>query len=345
MCPEPRTPRVSGRGARCLPLSLGHSRRAVILPCAFLSSPPHGVRVPPVGGLRRRAEPLPGSPLGLTARDSRRRRRQGQRRRCRKSVATASVLGGPGHWYNRTCWGLRTSMEAVEVLRYCGASMGKRLAGAPGCWALAACVPAARPQGHAGLAGGARLVGCLARSRVGARSAAGQGARPRGLAAASALLPGLPGGALVAAPGCARPAAAWGQPAGPLLGRGEGSPRAHSGKGRRHRGPGRPVGPGERRQPGTYRGGGGGATLGRGRLLRRGSVPDANNVPWPVRSDASVSELLKRSPKRSYGQIIRSGWVSGVPAASSFCLGGQVRTLFFPSIRTGSWTRLWILHW
>lgn len=32
-----------------------------------------------------------------------------------------------------------------------------------------------------------------------------------------------------------------------------------------------------------------------------GSVPDTNNVPWLVRSDASISELLNRSLKRSYG--------------------------------------------
>lgn len=114
---------------------------------------------------------------------------------------------------------------------------------------------------------------------MGAEGAAGQGERPRGPAVARTLVPGVPGGALVAAPRRARPAAAWGILAGSLLRRGEGDPRAHCRRGRGRRGPGRPVGPGERRQPGTY--GKGGATQGRVPALR-GSVLDANKELWPV---------------------------------------------------------------
>ncbi|XP_036085550.1 cardiolipin synthase (CMP-forming) isoform X2 [Rousettus aegyptiacus] len=88
---------------------------------------------------------------------------------------------------------------------------------------------------------------------MGAEGAAGQGERPRGPAVARTLVPGVPGGALVAAPRRARPAAAWGILAGSLLRRGEGDPRAHCRRGRGRRGPGRPVGPGERRQPGSIR--------------------------------------------------------------------------------------------
>lgn len=119
------------------------------------------------------------------------------------------------------------------------------------------------------------------RRRLGAGGAARQGARPRGPAEVGAGPPGLPGGALVAAPGRARPAAAWGRPAGPLLGRGEGGPRARDQSRQSRQGPRRPVGSGERRQPGTYRGGGG-AALGRGRTPCRGSVLDTNNVRWPA---------------------------------------------------------------
>lgn len=127
------------------------------------------------------------------------------------------------------------------------------------------CAPSARPQGHAGFARGARLLGGPTRRRVGAGGAAGQGERAAGPAAVRARLPALPGGALVAAPGRARPAVARGIPAGPLLRLGEGGPRAHGRRGRRRGGPGRPMGSGERRQPGTYRRGGATASLGRSR--------------------------------------------------------------------------------
>lgn len=82
---------------------------------------------------------------------------------------------------------------------------------------------------------------------MGAGGAAGQGERPPEPVAVGTRLPGLPGGALVAAPGRARPAAAWGIPAGPLLRRGEGGPRAHGRRGRRRGVPGRPVESDERR--------------------------------------------------------------------------------------------------
>lgn len=139
-------------------------------------------------------------------------------------------------------------------------------------------LPAARPPSHASLAGGARLVGDPARRRMGAGSTARQGARPRGSAACRVLLPGLPGRALVAAPDRARPTLARDRPAGPLLGIAEGGPWVCGWRGRRRRGPERPVGSGERPQPGTYRGGGGGATLRRSGPLGRSWVPDANNV-------------------------------------------------------------------
>lgn len=57
---------------------------------------------------------------------------------------------------------------------------------------------------------------------MGAGGAAEQGARPRAPGGTRARLPGLRGGTLVAAPRRARPAAAWDQPAEPLLRRGKG---------------------------------------------------------------------------------------------------------------------------
>lgn len=112
---------------------------------------------------------------------------------------------------------------------------------------------ARRPQGHAGLARGARRVGAPSRGRSAAGGAARQGRLPQGPAAARGLLPGLPGRALAPASGRLRLEAARRRPAEPLLRCWEGGDPGAGGRRRRHRaGPGRPLGPGERRQPGTY---------------------------------------------------------------------------------------------
>uniref|UniRef100_A0A667FMW9 Cardiolipin synthase (CMP-forming) n=1 Tax=Lynx canadensis TaxID=61383 RepID=A0A667FMW9_LYNCA len=139
--------------------------------------------------------------------------------------------------------------------------------------------------------------------RMGAGGAAGQGARPWVPATLRARLPRLPGGALVAAPGRARPEVAWDRPARPLLGRREGGPRARGWRGCRRRGPGRPLGPGERRQPGTYRGGGGGRqhwVVVAGPLGAR--TWTRITCPGRPKSDISDPEPGNRFPKRSYGQ-------------------------------------------
>lgn len=99
------------------------------------------------------------------------------------------------------------------------------------------------------MARGALRVGAPSRGPPAAGGAARQGRLPQGPAAARGLLSGLPGRALAAAPGRVRLAAARRRPAEPLLGRGEGGDPGAGGRRRRYRaGPGRPVGPGERRQ-------------------------------------------------------------------------------------------------
>lgn len=163
--------------------------------------------------------------------------------------------------------------------------------------------------------------------RMGAGGAAGQGARPWVPVTLRARLPRLPGGALVAAPGRSRPEVAWDRPARPLLGRREGGPRARGWRGCRRRGPGRPLGPGERRQPGTYRGGGGGRqhwVVVAGPLGAR--TWTRITCPGRPKSDISDPEPGNRFPKRSYGQvIIQLGGISRVPDESTVSLGGQVR--------------------
>ena len=96
LLPEPRTPLVSGEDRRRLLPYTSHNCRAVV---GFARSSPRLPTHPEAGG---RADSgctkiLPLSPRGLTAPECRRRRGRSsaQRRRCRKSVAKASVLGDP----------------------------------------------------------------------------------------------------------------------------------------------------------------------------------------------------------------------------------------------------------